>query len=378
MADQSSTQLRTDSIGSDAQLSPPAHVDQLTATHYPTFVNKQTYHGQPDALQRPTMVRAIDLDGMNIMTDDAHQLVTPETDELANSDPDEVVVPYVNGHVDMNLEFQPLTKHTPEQQAEQSLASAFRSATWTSMMGEVFPLPQPPSQTAPSFLSPDRPPEPISISQVFGTDWHCPSPTVLHIDYSQHLTIPMSGATCPKWKRSNEILSKIFTSRCSGTNAVKPIKDNTEASFLYLCIKHGWNSMSPDQWMQSPTLSIIKQLDDLLFSHQSNTKRFAIAYAILKLLKVCYFVILTELSLSPKHTHTRIYFAKIQVTNLLAPYFCAASKKQFYLNATKEELDKVPSWLRPRYVLHKYTHTHTSPPLSPSISLSQQLKLSSI
>ncbi|EAT91791.1 hypothetical protein SNOG_00296 [Parastagonospora nodorum SN15] len=58
--------------------------------------------------------------------------------------------------------------------------------------------------------------------------------------------------------------------------------------------------------MQSPVLQILKQVDDLLFCHLPNVERLAAAYKSFKLLK-------------------------------------------YYLNATKDELDKVPEWLRPRY-----------------------------
>lgn len=60
--------------------------------------------------------------------------------------------------------------------------------------------------------------------------------------------------------------------------------DSVEAGLLYLGIKDGWSSF--DQWMGSPALRILKQVDEFLFRHLEKMERLAVAYKSFKLLKV--------------------------------------------------------------------------------------------
>jgi hypothetical protein len=94
----------------------------------------------------------------------------------------------------------------------------------------------------------------------------------------------------------------------------------SEAGILYLGIQKGWDKTS-NEWMQSPALQILKEVDDLLFCHLPRVERLAVAYKSFKLLKV----------------------RLLQTSCGNGANLC-----QYYLNATKEELDKVPEWLRPR------------------------------
>ncbi|KAF2820135.1 hypothetical protein CC86DRAFT_305466 [Ophiobolus disseminans] len=139
----------------------------------------------------------------------------------------------------------------------------------------------------------------------FGPNWRSPSPVVLHIGNPELSMTFTSNALCPVWKKSNEIFGEVFSYRPSAkTRSLQLAKSqNAEAGLLYLGIKKGWDKTSSG-WMQSPALKILKQVDDLLFCHLPNMERLAVAYKSFKLLK-------------------------------------------YYLNATKEELDKVPEWLRP-------------------------------
>ena len=54
---------------------------------------------------------------------------------------------------------------------------------------------------------------------------------------------------------------------------------------MYLGIKEGWTNIS-DEWMQSPALVILKQVDEFLFCHLAKMERLATAYKSFKLLKV--------------------------------------------------------------------------------------------
>ncbi|KAF2254378.1 hypothetical protein BU26DRAFT_582928 [Trematosphaeria pertusa] len=145
------------------------------------------------------------------------------------------------------------------------------------------------------------------MSEIFGPSWRCPSPVILHIGNppsspsttSSSTTSSIPGSLCPIWKKSNELFGKVFSYR-PGTAALNV--DSVEAGLLYLGIKDGWSSF--DQWMGSPALRILKQVDEFLFRHLEKMERLAVAYKSFKLLK-------------------------------------------YYLNATKEELEKVPEWLRP-------------------------------
>lgn len=62
--------------------------------------------------------------------------------------------------------------------------------------------------------------------------------------------------------------------------------DPAEAGLLYLGIKQGWDNLPSLEWMKSPALTILKQVDELLFKHLPNVERLAVAYKSFKLLKV--------------------------------------------------------------------------------------------
>ena len=123
--------------------------------------------------------------------------------------------------------------------------------------------------------------------KIFGPNWRCPSPVVLHIGNPEVPQISTSSALCPVWKKSNELFGKVFSYRSStGTGSLTlPRSETAEAGLLYLGIKKGWDKTS-NEWMQSPALQILKQVDDLLFRHLPNMERLAVAYKSFKLLKV--------------------------------------------------------------------------------------------
>ncbi|KAF2192553.1 hypothetical protein K469DRAFT_554014 [Zopfia rhizophila CBS 207.26] len=138
------------------------------------------------------------------------------------------------------------------------------------------------------------------LAEVFGPSWRCPSPVVLHIGNPARPATPSTqNALCPIWKKSNELFGKVFNYR-PGTATLNV--DHIEAGLLYLGIKQGWGTFN--EWMQSPALKILKEVDEFLFRPLPRIERLAVAYKSFKLLK-------------------------------------------YYLNATKEELKKVPEWLRP-------------------------------
>lgn len=122
------------------------------------------------------------------------------------------------------------------------------------------------------------------MAEIFGPSWRCPSPIVLHIDSPPPATINNSNAMCPLWKKSNELFGKVFNFR-PGTAALNT--DIVEAGLLYLGIKQGWASFN--EWMQSPALKILKEVDELLFSGLPKTERLATSYKSFKLLKVSYY-----------------------------------------------------------------------------------------
>ena len=144
---------------------------------------------------------------------------------------------------------------------------------------------------------------------------------------------------CPIWRKSNELFEKVY-SNCSstGTHALtlykKKLSAPAEAGLLYLGIKEGWSNIS-DEWMQSPALVILKQVDEFLFCHLPKMERLATAYKSFKLLKVSPRSLFTEHQSSTKHY---------------------ADQSQYYLNSTTKELSKVPKWLRPSITQSSTTH----------------------
>jgi hypothetical protein len=127
--------------------------------------------------------------------------------------------------------------------------------------------------------------------KIFGPNWRCPSPVVLHIGNPEPSIPSSSNTLCPVWKKSNELFGKVFNYRSAapslaGTNSsLTALLPNKEAGILYQGIKKGWDKTS-NEWMQSPALQILKQVDDLLFCHLPNMERLAVAYKSYKLLKV--------------------------------------------------------------------------------------------
>ncbi|KAF2626000.1 hypothetical protein BU25DRAFT_396170 [Macroventuria anomochaeta] len=155
------------------------------------------------------------------------------------------------------------------------------------------------------------------MQEFFGDSWRCPSPTILHIGAPDSSNSPTTITVCPIWKKSNELFEKIY-SNCSSTGTQsltlyrKKLSAPTEAGLLYLGIKEGWANIS-DEWMQSPALVILKQVDEFLFCHLPQMERLATAYKSFKLLK-------------------------------------------YYLNSSAEQLSKVPKWLRPSITQSSTTH----------------------
>jgi hypothetical protein len=130
----------------------------------------------------------------------------------------------------------------------------------------------------------DAPDSPITaafapfMSEIFGPGWRCPSPVVLHIGDPSRPSSP-TNALCPIWKKSNELFGKVFSYR-PGSATLNA--DSVEAGLLYLGIKTGWSSFS--DWMQSPALRILKEVDEFLFCHLPRMQRLAVAYKSFKLL----------------------------------------------------------------------------------------------
>jgi hypothetical protein len=121
------------------------------------------------------------------------------------------------------------------------------------------------------------------LNEIFGPGWRCPSPVILHFGNAPTETTNPSpnNSLCPIWKKSNEMFGKVFNHR-PGTAALNV--DSIEAGLLYLGIKQGWGSFN--EWMQSPVLNILKEVDEFLFCHQPKMDRLAAAYKSFKLLKV--------------------------------------------------------------------------------------------
>jgi hypothetical protein len=124
----------------------------------------------------------------------------------------------------------------------------------------------------------------LTNQKIFGPNWRCPSPVILHIGDPESSSLPTSSALCPIWKKSNELFGKVFSYRStSGTSSL--VLPSAEAGMLYQAISKGWDTTS-NEWMQSPALQILKHTDDLLFCHLPNMERLAVAYKSFKLLKV--------------------------------------------------------------------------------------------
>lgn len=253
MVGQRSPKPRTISSGSATRPSLPIPIDQLT-----TFA--------PSARKPP-----LDLDGMTVMTD-VHMPVM-----LANQ----------HQHLEMEPDLQPVRESSEEGEVEDlPWGNAPATATWAPMMEEVRfagPIPYLPCLLTPFLL------------QIFGPNWRCPTPTILHIGNPDNPTTSTSSTICPVWKKSNELFSKVFTyhHRSPGTTSSSSSSNNSlvwsetaEAGLLYLGIKQGWDSLSSSEWMKSPALTILKQVDELLFVHLPNVERLAVAYKSFKLLKV--------------------------------------------------------------------------------------------
>ncbi|KAF1841324.1 uncharacterized protein K460DRAFT_318140 [Cucurbitaria berberidis CBS 394.84] len=143
------------------------------------------------------------------------------------------------------------------------------------------------------------------MAEVFGPEWRIPSPFVLHIGSPDPPVSTRSNTVCPVWRKTNQLFGKVFSYRPATDYTIPALlkSDHAEASLLYLGIKQGWGTL-PNDWKQSPALTILREVDDLLFCHLPNIARLAFAYKSFKLLK-------------------------------------------YYLEGSKEQLDKVPDWLRP-------------------------------
>lgn len=127
-------------------------------------------------------------------------------------------------------------------------------------------------------------------NKMFGPNWRHPSnPVVLYIGNPEPPLTPAStkNTACPISRKTNELLGRVFSYRSTtGTGSLAFLRgDHAEAELLYLGIKRGWTNISND-WMQSPTLTILKQVDELLFGQLPKVQRLATAYKNFKLLKV--------------------------------------------------------------------------------------------
>ncbi|KAH7079363.1 hypothetical protein BKA63DRAFT_563997 [Paraphoma chrysanthemicola] len=216
----------------------------------------------------PNTSRPLDLDGLTVTTGmEVDTSVAPDTS------------------IDLNLDLEPLGENNEVEAELAAWNSDPATARWGSMMAEFF-----------------------------GPNWLCPSPVVLHIDNPAVSQATKSAVACPISNKCDEILGKVFSYRSSkGTSSLSFLKSETaEAGLLYLGIKEGWEKTS-NEWMQSPVIQILKQVDDLLFRRLPKVERLATGYKNYKLLK-------------------------------------------YYLNATKADLDKVPEWLRPSLAQSSFKH----------------------
>ncbi|KAA8614768.1 repeatmulti-domain protein [Pyrenophora tritici-repentis] len=157
------------------------------------------------------------------------------------------------------------------------------------------------------------------MEELFGPDWRLPSPTTLYIG-NPDLRLPASIKVCPTWKRCNEVFGKVLTyrqplslSNSSRLFSAPQTSQAAEPGLLFLGIKQGWDTVPVERLQKCPAISILRQMDGLLFEHLPKIERLAVAYKSYKLLK-------------------------------------------YYLHATKEELDKVPEWLKPSPSQASTTH----------------------
>ncbi|KNG45834.1 hypothetical protein TW65_07412 [Stemphylium lycopersici] len=168
------------------------------------------------------------------------------------------------------------------------------------------------------------------MEEIFGPNWRRPTPTILYIgNPDDNPSSSPSGAMCPTWVKSNELFSKVFSyasssrslptsntsALCSSParpNHLAPPDTAEETSLLYHGIAHGWHALE-GKWQHSPALGILKQVDELLFCHLPKIERLAVAYKSFKLLK-------------------------------------------YYLDASKQQLDQVPDWLRPSFSQASTSH----------------------
>jgi hypothetical protein len=177
----------------------------------------------------------------------------------------------------LSMDFDPVVESPEEEEVEElPWGNDPATATWAPMMAEVC------TDSSRSYAQLTMP------SQIFGPNWRCPSPVILHIGNPEPSASPSSGVVCPVWKKSNELFGRVFSYHSTtGTSSLTSLRsDHAEAGLLYLGIKEGWHTMS-NEWMQSPALNILKQVDDLLFCHLPNIERLAVAYKSFKLLKAC-------------------------------------------------------------------------------------------
>ncbi|KAJ4988950.1 hypothetical protein SVAN01_05574 [Stagonosporopsis vannaccii] len=229
-----------------------------TPTDLPTSFDYSEHRGS---------TRSVDLDGMNLMTADA--LTPPTLDLDLDTEPIEEVLP-----TDAMIE----VRKTPVDIHDWENNSA--TASWGPLMQEFF-----------------------------GDNWRCPSPTVLHIGAPDSMSSSIPMTVCPLWRRSNEVYETIHNARLPTTGAQslapywKKLPRAAEAGLLYLAMTEGWENIS-SEWMQSPALIILKQMDEFLFCNLNKMERLVTAYKSFKLLK-------------------------------------------YYLNSTAEQLAQVPKWLRP-------------------------------
>ncbi|KAF9698912.1 hypothetical protein EKO04_002756 [Ascochyta lentis] len=223
--------------------------------------------------KRTTGTKLVDLDGMNIMTN-VH--ISPAPDLSLDLEPVE------------DVPADTVTEIRRSQIDVQDWEDNAATASWGPLMQEFF-----------------------------GDSWRCPSPTILHIGAPESSDSSTSITVCPIWMKSNELFGKIYTSCASPdtsslTLAKRKLSAPAEAELLYLGIKDGWENIS-DEWMQSPALVILQQVDEFLFCHLPRMERLATAYKSFKLLK-------------------------------------------YYLHRTAEQLSKVPKWLRPSITQSSITH----------------------
>ncbi|KAJ4358565.1 uncharacterized protein N0V89_003149 [Didymosphaeria variabile] len=166
------------------------------------------------------------------------------------------------------------------------------------------------AKPAPSLPSPENsPPEAQYTSHSFEFNPQIPA-TARAVDLDGMSMMPIALPTSSASDSALDLSLGLDDITNGPTHQGSAFDWGMEAGLLFKGIKDGWTTF--DDWKQSPVLQILKAVDQFLFVKSGKMERLAASYKSFKLLK-------------------------------------------YYLNPTKEELDRVPTWLRPS-ALQSSTH----------------------